>query len=344
MSRDPILQDRALSARRKRHARRPERGERVELNKRDLALFHGLFEARVMLREQIAELFFDGSYDAAGKRLQKLMNYRYLRERRVGDRRGEYLPRWISLAEPAFVALRAAGLVEARFTWDAVKNRLASSASSLAHDLDVVDLWCAFVRAIDASKDHTLKDFSTWPYRYQFDAITPRRNGSSILLPDAFAVIEYDDDSEFSPFASPLFFEWDRSTEGRTVLCDKAAGYDHFYRSGKFAERCGGTRKDVEAYPFRTIFAVKTEERRNNLLEELARPQRRPQLIADQFWCTTWEEIRADPLGAIYLHSDDYRAVTKGSMYDPARFVTKQRVIHRDELVREKAVKRRLIG
>jgi len=31
-------------------------------------------------------------------------------------------------------------------------------------------------------------------------------------------------------------------------------------------------------------------------------------------------------------------------MYDPAQFITKQRVLHRDELVREKAVKRKLLG
>jgi hypothetical protein len=87
------------------------------------------------------------------------------------------------------------------------------------------------------------------------------------------------------------------------------------------------------------VFAVKNEERRNNLLEELARPSRTTSFIPDQFWCTTWDEILTDPLGPIYLHIDDYKAATKGSIYDPAVFVTKQRVIHRDELVRERAGK-----
>ena len=86
-----------------------------------------------------------------------------------------------------------------------VKNRLASSPGSLAHDLDVVDRWRAFARAISSFCDHTLKHFSTWPYRYQFDAVSRQRNGSSLLLPDAFAVIAIDDDPALPPVESALF-------------------------------------------------------------------------------------------------------------------------------------------
>lgn len=49
--------------------------ERVEFGSRDHANFLGLFEACVMLREQIAELYFAGSYEAASKRLQKLLRH-----------------------------------------------------------------------------------------------------------------------------------------------------------------------------------------------------------------------------------------------------------------------------
>lgn len=314
---------------------------RVDLGERDLALFAGLFEARVMLREQIAELFFTGSYEAAAKRLQKLLAHGYVRERAMGDRRGAYLPRFLSLAEPAFVALREAGRVEARFTWEGVKRRLTGSVSSLAHDLDVVDLWVAFAKATRTGNPHALKCFSTWPYLYQLGTALGGGFRSSLLLPDAFAVTLSTDDPALSPVESALFFEWDRSTEWRSVLREKAAAYDRFYRSGAFAERSGGTRADAADYPFRVVFAVKNEERRNNLLEELVRPNGRP-LIHDQFWCTTWEEILADPFGPIYLHVADYQAATQGTMYDPARFVTKQRVLDRDELVRERAIKRRM--
>ena len=316
---------------------------RVDLGDRDLALFAGLFEARVMLREQIAELFFSGSYEAAAKRLQKLLAHGYIRERTMGDRRGAYLPRFLSLAEPAFVALREAGRFEERFTWERVKRRLTGSVSSLAHDLDVVDLWIAFAKATHEGTPHRLKRFSTWPYLYQLGTALGGGFRSTVLLPDAFAVIASTDDPALPPVESALFFEWDRSTEWRSVLREKASAYDRLYRSGAFAERAGGTRADVADYPFRVVFAVKNEERRNNLLEELARPNGRP-LIHDQFWCTTWDEILADPFGPIYLHVADYQAATRGTMYDPARYVTRQRVLERDELVRSKGLKRGLLA
>ena len=102
-------------------------------------------------------------------------------------------------------------------------------------------------------------------------------------------------------------------------------------------------RASADEYPFRTVFAVRNEERRNNLLEELGRPNGGGTVIPDQFWCTAWDEILNDPLGAIYLHVGDYADATKGTMYDPARFVTNQRARDRDELIREREAKRRLL-
>ncbi len=114
--------------------------------------------------------------------------------------------------------------------------------------------------------------FSTWPYQFQFETPSGENDAASVLLPDAYTVIAYSDDSALPPIESALFFEWDRSTEARGILRATAHGYDRFYRSGAFAERCGGTIARVRGYPFRTVFAVRTDARRNNLLEELARP------------------------------------------------------------------------
>src|SRR5260370_41498521 len=116
-----------------RSATTARQNERVDLSKRDHALFLGLFEAGVMLRAQIAELYFAGSYDAASKRLQKLLKHGFLRERSASDRSGTYHPAWISLGEPAFTALKAAGLVPDSFTWEKLKRRLSRASSSLAH-------------------------------------------------------------------------------------------------------------------------------------------------------------------------------------------------------------------
>lgn len=317
---------------------------RVELSKRDHALFLGLLEAGVMLRTQIADLYFAGSYEATNKRLQKLLKYAYVREHKAADRRGIYLPAWITLAEDGFRALKREGLIDDGCTSEALRRRLSRSSMTLAHDLGVVDLWVAFAKAARATNAHTLKRFSTWPYEFQFETTQSGSATPSLLLPDAFAMLASCDDPALAPIESPLFFEWDRSTEGRSVIRTKAVCYDRFYRSGTFAERCGGTRRDVEDYPFRTVFAVRNEERRNNMLEELGRPSREGTLIHDQFWCTTWDEILANPFGAIYLHVGDYIAATEGTMYHPARFVTKTRMRDRDNLVRERAEKRGLLG
>jgi hypothetical protein len=316
--------------------------ERVELGTRDHALFQGLFEAGVMLRGQIADLYFGGSYEAANKRLQKLFKHGYLRERNAGERNGKFLPTWIALAEPAFRTLKNSGLVDEQFPWETIRRRLARSSATLLHDLGVVDLWVSFEQACRGSMAHRIKQFSTWPYQFQFEPNGTNGGGPSVLLPDAFALIAHTDDPALPPVESALFFEWDRSTEGRGVLRGKAIGYDQYYRSGAFAECQGGTRTDIDEYPFRTIFAVRNEERRNNLLEELARPSGNGALIHDQFWVTTWDEVLADPLGAIYLHVGDYVAAMKDTIYDPARFVTKYRVRDRDQLVREKVAQRRL--
>ena len=36
-------------------------------------------------------------------------------------------------------------------------------------------------------------------------------------------------------------------------------------------------------------------------------------------WLTTFSEIKADPLGAIWMRPLDYREITKGTQYDPSR-------------------------
>jgi hypothetical protein len=297
-----------------------------------------------MLREQVAELFFSGRYEAATKRLQKLIKHGYIRERRAEARRGQYLPRWLVLAEAGFIALKEDARIEPRFTWEGARKRLDVAASTLLHELDVVDLWVAFAKAIRGIPNFSLRRFSTWPELYQFRRTGSGARSASPLYADAFASIAYADDPALPPIESPIFFEWDRSTEWRSVLREKAVGYDHFFRSGAFAERQGATRSDAEDYPFRVVFALKNDERRNNLLEELARPGGGARLIPDQFWCTTWEEIRSDPLGPVYLHIGDYTAATRGTMYDPAKYTTTKRVIERDDLVERKAAKRKLFA
>ena len=58
------------------------------------------------------------------------------------------------------------------------------------------------------------------------------------------------------------------------------------------------------------------EERRNNMAERLL--QNEPPVLT-MVWLTTFAEITADPLGAIWMRPLEYRDITKGTQYDPSR-------------------------
>jgi hypothetical protein len=76
-------------------------------------------------------------------------------------------------------------------------------------------------------------------------------------------------------------------------------------------------RATPEAYkdfPFRVL--ILTEERRNNMAERLL--QNEPPVLT-MVWLTTFDEIKTDPLGAIWMRPLDYREITKGTLYDPSR-------------------------
>jgi hypothetical protein len=182
-----------------------------------------------------------------------------------------------------------------------------------------------------------MRHFSAWPREFALPA-----RGGSALFPDAYALFHHRPNPREPAVESAAFFEWDRSTEARRVLRKKAEAYDRFYRSGDYARRQGGRPEESNAYPFRTVFVVPNDERRNNVLEEFARPHAQP-LIADQFWVTTEKEVVGDPFGPIYLHIGDYINATRGTRYDPATHVTKYRTRERDQLVRERTTKRPLL-
>jgi hypothetical protein len=59
-----------------------------------------------------------------------------------------------------------------------------------------------------------------------------------------------------------------------------------------------------------------TEERRNNMAERLL--QNDPPALT-MVWLTTFSEVQADPLGAIWIRPLDYREITKGTLYDSSR-------------------------
>lgn len=136
-----------------------------------------------------------------------------------------------------------------------------------------------------------------------------------LVKPDGFVRIH-----EQSPgddlFEHFLFLEVDRSTESRETLARRAFGYQDFYRQGGLAVRYGATREAYKEFPFRVLMVFLTEERRNNMAERLL--QNDPPVLS-MVWLTTFSEVIADPLGAIWMRPVDYREITKGTLYDPSR-------------------------
>src|SRR5690348_9632866 len=78
----------------------------VEIQDRDFELLRGLFECRVMTIKHIAPLYFDGSSDAAKKRLQKIKAAGLIAERK---RRSVNEPVVLFLTRKAFGVLRDQG-------------------------------------------------------------------------------------------------------------------------------------------------------------------------------------------------------------------------------------------
>jgi hypothetical protein len=76
------------------------------------------------------------------------------------------------------------------------------------------------------------------------------------------------------------------------------------------------TSEEYKAFPFRVLMVLPNEDRRNNMAERLL--QNEPPVLT-MVWLTTFSEITADPLGAIWMRPLDYREITKRTPYYPNR-------------------------
>jgi hypothetical protein len=227
----------------------------VELQERDLAILLGLFESRLATLSHITRLFFDGHGEAAKKRIQRLKEDRYIRER---DRR-VYEPSILHLSRRAFVELSKRGMLFEYPTlkWNQLEDRANVSDLTLKHELQVLDVKTAFSCAIKTTPHHELIEFLTWPLLYQFWAAQPvppgAYQGARVLVkPDGFVRI-HEQPPEEDLFERFFFLEVDRSTESRETLARRAFGYQDFYRQGGLAVRYGATPEAYRDYPFRVL-------------------------------------------------------------------------------------------
>lgn len=259
----------------------------------------------------IAILFFDGSREAAKKRLQKLKEAGFVGERR----RKVSEPSILFLTRKAFSLLRELGILAEypRHDLPALERRAQVSTLTISHELEVMDVKSAFHSAIQSTEKFNIVEFSTWPLLNQFE-VSRNGYGSDILVkPDGF-IRFHEKESAGGVSEHSLFLEVDRSSEMQDTLVNRAGAYFDYYKSGGFAVKNGATRDCFKEYPFRVLFVFKSAERRNNMAERLL--QNTPPILT-LVYLTTFAEVKADPLGPIWIRPLDYREVTKGTHHDP---------------------------
>jgi len=306
----------------------------ISLQKRDFDLLRGLFESRTMTTAHVAALYFNGSREAAKKRLQKLKAAGLIgeRKRRVNE------PSVLFLAGKAFPALHDHGILAEYplFNPSALKKRSQVSETTLRHELEVADVKAAFHAAIAKTNSISIAEFTTWPLLSEFEARIPGSDEREVRVqPDGFIRIQ-----EKGPDGSAehtFFLEVDRSTELQETLARRARCYLHHYQSGGFAAKQGAARSAYKDYPFRVLIVLKNAERRNNTAERLV--QGRPPIFTHAH-LSTLDEVKSDPFGAIWMTPIDYRDVVAGTPFDTAQ--TQRSFVYRRQSERESLVERQI--
>ena len=250
-----------------------------------------------MTAAHIADIYFDGRAEAAKKRLQKLKAAGLIAEksRRVYERS------ILSLTRKAFALLESQGKLSElpRLGKNTFASRADVSEKTLAHELEVMDVKAAFHRTIPRKEKLSLLEFSTWPLLYSFK-IAQGYGPDVLVKPDGFIRIHKKDEGTD---AYECFLEVDRSSKDQGTLIEQVACYQEYYRSGGFAERNGASRSEFKKFPFRVLVVLKSVERRNNAAERLVQNSAP---ILTQAWLTNLAEVKANPLGSIWMRPGDY--------------------------------------
>jgi Replication-relaxation len=268
---------------------------------RDFRLLRDLFESRIMTTAHIASLYFNGSKEAAKKRLQKLKAAELIseRKRRVNE------PSILSLTRKAFTLLTKQDLLAdfPRLSPTAFEKRADVSPLTIRHELEVMDVKAAFCSALKSSATFSIAEFSTWPRLHEFKAMRPGYAGTEVLVkPDGFIRI-HEKEKDGGVSEHTFFLEVDRSTETQGTLINRAACYLDHYKSGGFAVANNAQRSAYKEFPFRVLFVLKSTERRNNTAARLL--ESNPP-IRTLVYLSTLKEVVADPVGKIWIRPTDY--------------------------------------
>lgn len=283
----------------------------IEVQERDLNILRGLFDSRLMTLAHAASIHFDGSHEAAKKRIQKLKAAGFIGERK----RKAYEPSVLFLSWAGYALLHDRGYFVdyPHLTRSNLEKRLKVSDLTLRHELEIMDVKAALSAAVRFELIFHIKEFSTWPLLFQFKASVDLEPGVTVK-PDGFVRIHQEGtDGEYE---HTFYLEVDRSSETLDTLVRKALCYLDHYQRGGLAVRAGRPPSEYKNFPFRVLMVFSNAERRNNIAERLllSRPP-----IYTQTWLATMKEVIASPLGSIWIRPKDYREAVAGSEFDIER-------------------------
>lgn len=273
----------------------------TSIQSRDIDFLSLLLHTRILTLKHSAGLIFDGSKEAAKKRVQKLKAAGLVLERR----RKAYESGILFLSKRGFECLRAHGtLPEECADISSFSKRAAISEITLRHELEVLDVKVAFHEAAKGRGNLSLAEFSTWPRLYEFSVRDgdARYSGIKTVKPDGYIRI-HEKDAEEAKWEHLFFLEIDRSTEKLETLVQKAFSYNQFYREGGMALRFGKTTDEYKDFPFRVLIVCKSKERRDNIVKMLLAMH--PPILT-QVFLSTLAEVCTDPLGVIWRMPADH--------------------------------------
>lgn len=274
-----------------------------EVTPRDLQILRCLYECRVATLRHLADLFFDGRYEATKKVAQRLAAHRLTnkRERAIGQ------PAVLYLSKRGYDVLREKGGLDGLpiQPWERLSKRVQVSESTLNHELDVLTFRAAIESAIRTRPGLSVQTFTTWPRLSQFTAKRPLpgigQRSTVTQKPDGFFVLQ-----ETHPDGSIdvlyFFVEVDRSTETLQTLRAKMHSYRDYWQRGGLGERFGDLSGEAKKWPFRVLWTVKTDARLRNVQEAFLNSNPPFKGLA---WIALFEEASTRPLESIWSRPQD---------------------------------------
>lgn len=287
----------------------------ISLTDRDRRILRGLYESRLITLPQAADIYFDGKYEAAKKRFQKLEHARML-AKRPGWK--QYDKAIYTLTPPAFRFL-VNNHEEFLHDYPKVSEKTARKRayvkeSTVRHELSVMDVKSAMHHGIRSVPHCSIAEFITWPRLIEFET-THKSGRPYTVFPDGFLRLQELDESNNPETEAYYFLEVDLSTEARSVLSTRVGGYLRYQERNGLAGRFGYDPSGEDTFYFRVLIVSKTEERRNCLADYILRNNvdTPPSFV----WLTTLDEVRAHPIGTIWMAVGEYFRVTQRTPFDP---------------------------